>query len=61
MYVSEITEFIRELKDNNPAIEIDQQKGRAIWWDKEPVGLDEAERLIESGVRQAGYVYQTKL
>ena len=61
MYVSEITKFIAELKQKNPAIVADQAKGRAIWWDKEPMSLDEAERVAESRVRQTGYVYQTKL
>lgn len=61
MYVSEITLFIRALKADNPAIDADQKKGRAIWWDKEPMSLDEAERVAESNVPQAGYVYQTKV
>ena len=61
MYVSEITRFIRALKADNPAIDADQKKGRAIWWDKEPMSLDEAERLAASNVPQPGYVYQTKV
>ena len=61
MYVSEITHFLQDLKAKNPAIAVDQKKGRAIWWDKKPQTSDELERLMDSRVRQAGYVYQTKL
>ena len=61
MYVSEITHFLEDLKDKNPAIVDDQKKGRAIWWDKKPLSAEEVEHRAESRVRQHGYVYQTKL
>jgi Protein of unknown function (DUF3460) len=61
MYVSEITDFLQDLKEKNPQIAVDQKKGRAIWWDKKPQTPEELEHLSQSQVRQAGYVYQTKL
>jgi hypothetical protein len=60
MYVSEVTEFLRELKKNNPQIEVDQKKGRAIWWDKEPASLARIAEIREATVAQQGYVYQIK-
>ena len=33
-YESEITKFLRELKEKNPALDRGQREGRAIWWDK---------------------------
>ncbi len=56
-YVSEITEFIRDLKAQHPEIETDQKKGRAIWWDKEAVTPDEAAQLHASRIAQKPYVY----
>jgi len=56
-YVSEITEFIRDLKAQHPEIEGDQKKGRAIWWDKEAITPDEAAQLRASRVAQKPYVY----
>ena len=35
-YVSEHTQFIRELLEKKPQLEADQRIGRAIWWDKLP-------------------------
>ncbi len=61
MYVSEITHFLEDLKKEKPHILVDQAKGRAIWWDKRPQIEEEREDLTGSRVRQAGYVYQTKV
>ncbi len=61
MYVSEVTHFLQDLKEKNPHIAVDQNTGRAIWWDKKPQSAEEREYLAESRVRQGGYVYQTKL
>jgi len=36
-YVSEFTQFITELKAAKPQLEAEQRKGRAIWWDKQPL------------------------
>lgn len=58
-YESDLTRMMRELKANNPRIEQDQQRGRAIWWEKDPTDLDELRRQKESKVAQQAYVYQT--
>jgi hypothetical protein len=59
MYESDITVFLRELKQARPHLEDEQRKGRAIWWDK-PQELDTQQRNRDSRVPQAPYVYQTK-
>jgi len=61
MYVSEITQFINQLKAERPEIVADQAKGRAIWWDKRPQTEEEQQESKQSRVRQKPYVYQTKL
>lgn len=58
-YVSELTQFINELKAKKPDLERKQREGRSIWWDKE-LDLDELERMKQARVPQQGYVYQTK-
>jgi hypothetical protein len=60
MYVSETTEFLRSLKKERPQLESEQQKGRALLWDKPALDLDAAARLRESNVPQQGYVYQVQ-
>lgn len=60
-YKSEITQFIEELKQKNPALEESQRAGRALLWDKAPIDLDQRERADESNVKQQPYVYQNKL
>jgi hypothetical protein len=59
-YESEHTKFIRELMDQNPRLEQEQRKGRAIWWDKRPRDLAEGEVMDEGKVAQQGYVYQNE-
>ena len=66
-YVSEMTQFIRELHAQKPHLAEEQRKARARWWDRAPdpaldPNLDptERQRLVESRVRQQGYVYQTR-
>ncbi|MBY0439055.1 MAG: DUF3460 family protein [Burkholderiales bacterium] len=66
-YVSEMTQFIRELHAQRPHLAEDQRKARARWWDRAPdpaldPNLDaaERERLADSKVRQQAYVYQTR-
>ena len=34
LYVSEITQFINQLKEKNPGLEHKQQEGRKLLWDK---------------------------
>lgn len=58
-YESEITRFIRELKQKNPQIEAKQREGRALWWDK-TLDLDELRRQRAARVPQKPYVYQTE-
>ena len=57
-YVSEFTQFLAEMKNQDPAIEEGQLNGRARLWDKEPTDLDSQRRLQESRVKQQAYVYQ---
>jgi hypothetical protein len=58
-YESELGRFLREMKENNPDIEVDQKQGRAIWWDKQ-MDPDMYRRFRESGLAQPAYVYQPK-
>ena len=60
-YESEITLFLKNLKEQNPNIEQSQREGRALLWDKEPVDLNTQERNKESRVKQQPYVYQNKV
>ncbi len=55
-YESDITRFLRELKQKNPDIERGQYRGRAIFWDKD-IDSDTYRRYEESDVPQAAYVY----
>jgi len=57
-YESDHTRFIREMKEKKPQLEVDQQKSRAIWWDKRPKDLSEEKKMDEGRVPQAAYVYQ---
>ena len=58
-YESDITKFIREMKQRKPDLERKQREAREIWWDK-TLDPDEQARFAQSQVRMAGYVYQTK-
>ncbi|HUN94500.1 MAG TPA: DUF3460 family protein [Burkholderiaceae bacterium] len=57
-YESDLTRFIRDLKQKKPELERAQREARAIWWDK-VLDWDELRRWRESRVPQQGYVYQT--
>ncbi len=59
-YESDITLFIKDLKQKNPQIEAGQREGRAIHWDKAPIDLDARDRVEQSRVQQQAYVYQNK-
>ncbi len=61
LYESEHTLFIKELKAKRPQLEEQQRAGRALLWDKAPIGLSDQERNRESAVKQQPYVYQNKL
>jgi hypothetical protein len=58
-YYSEHTRFMRELMKRKPQLAEEQQKGRAIWWDK-PVNASEQSGFQAASVAQQAYVYQTK-
>jgi hypothetical protein len=60
-YESEHTRFIREMKERKPRLEAEQQKSRAIWWDKRPKELAEEKKMDEGRVPQPSYVYQTQV
>lgn len=60
MYESEATQFLNQLKVKNPKLEEQQQQGRALLWDKEPLDLDTQQRHKASRVPQQAYVYQIK-
>ncbi|AKJ67170.1 hypothetical protein PATSB16_07920 [Pandoraea thiooxydans] len=60
MYESDITRFIKELKQAKPTLEEEQRKGRALLWDKQPIDLDERARQKASRVPQQAYVYQSE-
>jgi hypothetical protein len=59
-YVSDISQFLEQLRRERPHLEAEQLKGRAIWWDKEPIDLERARRLREARVPQKAYPYQTE-
>jgi hypothetical protein len=59
-YESDHTRFIREMKEGKPGLEVEQQKSRAIWWDKRPKDLEEEKKMDEGRVPQAAYVYQPR-
>ena len=59
-YESEITLFIKDLKKENPDIEVQQRIGRELLWDKKPLDIDTQKRNNESGLKQQPYVYQNK-
>ena len=59
-YVSEHTQFIRDLIAKKPDIVKGQAEGRRIFWDKSPDELAHDRRMDEGRVPQAPYVYQTK-
>jgi len=56
MYESDITRFIRDLRQKNPGIRELQKKNRATWWDK-PQDLEADRERAESNVPQPAYVY----
>ncbi len=57
-YKSKITDFLEELKAQNPQLEQAQQEGRALLWDKAPISPEEQERQKAARVKQKAYVYQ---
>jgi hypothetical protein len=59
-YESDITSFLKDLKQKDPTLEQKQRAGRALLWDKAPIDLDTQRRTAESRIGQQAYVYQNK-
>jgi hypothetical protein len=59
LYESDITLFLRSLKEQKPHLEEAQQEGRALLWEKDPIDLRELEQAEAIRVKQKPYVYQT--
>ena len=56
MYESEITKFVREMLDKQPALKELQKHNRATWWDKQ-LDADQLKRNDASEAPQAPYAY----
>ncbi|MCS6997068.1 MAG: DUF3460 family protein [Casimicrobiaceae bacterium] len=57
MYESDITQFLRQLKAERPKLEEAQRQGRAIWWDRPPIDVEERLRVEASRLPQPPYPY----
>ncbi len=57
-YASDATQFIDQLKAENPQLEAGQREGRALLWDK-PVDREFQRQAEAARVPQGAYVYQT--
>ncbi len=57
-YESDITRFLRELKQKTPDLERKQREGRALLWDRE-LDAEQLRRWQASNVPQKPYVYDT--
>ena len=57
-YTSDATQFIEQLKVNNPKLEAEQRAGRALLWDKNLNRADQAD-FLDARVPQQPYVYGT--
>lgn len=58
IYESDITRFLRELKERNPRLEEEQRTGRGLLWDRAQ-DPDLAKQAAEARVPQKPYVYQS--
>ena len=56
-YQSEFTQFLNELKSEKPHLEADQQTGRSLLWDKEPLSTEDLRRAQAAKLKQRAYVY----
>jgi hypothetical protein len=57
-YTSEATQFIDQLKQAKPDLDLRQRQGRALLWDKQ-IDREQQAEFREGGVPQKPYVYQT--
>jgi len=56
IYESDHTKFMREWLEKHPEQIEEQQRGRALWWDK-PQNQEQLRRDRESNVPQKPYCY----
>jgi hypothetical protein len=56
-YTSEFTQFLDELKTEQPQLEAGQQAGRALLWDQEPLTSEDQRRAKIAKLKQRSYVY----
>jgi hypothetical protein len=57
LYESEHTKFMREWMEKHPEEKLEQQKGRALWWDKPPRSLEAMKDTEEAAVPNKAYYY----
>lgn len=58
-YQSDVTQFLNQLKKENPHLEASQRQGRARLWDKQ-IDPELVEGFQAAKVKQKPYVYQTE-
>jgi len=56
MYESDITKFVRDMLDQQPALKELQKNNRATWWDKQ-LDADQLKRDQDSEAPKAPYAY----
>ncbi|CAN1529453.1 Protein of unknown function DUF3460 [Burkholderiaceae bacterium] len=56
-YKSQATQFLEQLKAQNPHLEQAQREGRALLWDKAPQNPEEVKRTHLARIKQRSYVY----
>jgi hypothetical protein len=59
-YTSDATDFISELKKQDPSLEARQLQGRGLLWDRH-INRGQAAEQRDAKVAQQPYVYQTKV
>lgn len=57
LYESEHTKFMREWMEKHPEEALEQQKGRALWWDKPPQPLEKMKDDAAAAVPSKAYYY----
>lgn len=57
LYESEHTKFMREWMEKHPEEVLEQQQGRALWWDKAPRPLATMKDDIAASIPSKAYYY----
>jgi uncharacterized membrane protein YkoI len=57
LYESEHTQFMREWLEQHPEEKLEQQKGRALWWDKPARSLESMKETAAARVPNKAYYY----